>query len=226
MEEMKKELYELMEYSEDKDRFTLWLEERQKMLQSYSKAYMERTELEIKKAILEIWKKRKGEFFHYEDYFSIEPLKRHFPMITTMGDRNIGKSTSMHRMFRDSVSQGKRFMKLRNKNNEMLLTLNSDLDPEKGYLTLLGLTKGGTKDAPDIYDAEGEKVVGYYRDVNSGKFKSIEFPDVDNIGWDEFNSDNNRNKMANFLQLVTTVQRHRPDLKIITQANYVEQSDP
>ncbi len=208
-----------------------WKKEREEILQELTDKEREIIEKEIKVEILKIFTKAKNapdgddlRFFKYKPIRNIPHVKKWFKIMCVTGDRNIGKTTSAERECRDIVSAGKRFIKLRNIQDEVKECVVSDeekwLAPNNWSYT--------NRTSPNIHiTGEVENIVGYYRDVNTiGKFKSIEFPDVDLILWDEFNTRVAvKDKFQKFVEFVTTVQRHRKNLSVILQANYVDQND-
>lgn len=229
MEEINKYLGEIDEFVKSledrdvKDSYEQWKQERQSVLNLVSESERQLIEAKIKLDIVKTFRKRKGDFFHYEDILEIPLLKEYFKIIVCTGDRNIGKSYSLR-----NISTKHKFVWMRNQRNELEAQVKSHIDI--GWLENNGweLDGGISSEAIDIVEIMGKKnKVGYYRDVNTiGKYKSIDFPDVDLLAWEEFNSPVTiSNKFEKFTTFVSTVQRHRPNLQVILQANYVDNTD-
>lgn len=199
-----------------------WLDARNEMLIGMTDKERELIENKIKLKILKMFKKRKGDYFHYSDFVFDSLISQHFNFIVTSGDRNIGKTTSAKSLARDIVNKGYRFEWMRNIQDEIKMLVKSDND---NWFSKMGWTYDNLS-APNIYDMN-DKLVGYYRDVNTvGKFKSIEFDNVALTIWDEFNSRVNvGEKFAKFAEHIVTVQRHREKYMCILQANFVSQHD-
>lgn len=223
---------ELLIDIEDKDNdYQRFLEERRALLPE--KSEMEHIEQVIRISILEVFKKNKllsasddmnVGYFKYQDYFAIDYIKDYFNIIVASGDRNIGKSYSSHEIARDVVSKKKKFMLLRNIDDEVKAQLSSDT-LESGWLTGNGWTYKGNSKSPNIVDIN-ESEVGFYRALNtSAKFKSTDFPDTELIIWEEFNAVKIQDGYEKFVKMLSTIMRHNPNGKAILQANYVDQND-
>lgn len=211
-----------------------WLAERAKILEGMTDQERSVIELEIRLFITEVFKKAKetpgGAFFKYDPFLENPLIKKYFKIMVTSGDRNIGKSFSLGEQ-RDKVNRnGGKWILMRNIQDEIIQHVKSELR-EGEYLEKRKLDVTNFKTA-DAYlldeDKEELEIVGHYRDVNTiGKFKSINFPGVKLIAWEEFVSRVKvSDKAAKFVEFVSTVQRYNPDLQIICQSNYVDQSDP
>lgn len=228
MDELKKytlEIDEFVKTIDDKeiaDSYEQWKNERKKILDLVSLSERELIEAKIKVEIVKMFRKRKGDFFYYEDLLSSELLRKYFKIIVCTGDRNIGKSTSAKR-----IAEANKWIWLRNQRNELEAQVKSHID--SGWFESNGweLEGGLTSSSIDVVSTESEKIIGYYRDVNTiGKFKSIDFPETELIIWEEFNSPVKiSNKFEKFATFVSTVQRHRPNMLAILQANYVDNTD-
>ncbi|MCS5736447.1 UNVERIFIED_CONTAM: hypothetical protein RF648_18235 [Kocuria sp. CPCC 205274] len=80
-------------------------------------------EAKIKLDIVKAFRKRKGDFFHYEDILEIPLLKEYFKIIVCTGDRNIGKSYSLR-----NISTKHKFVWMRNQRNELEAQVKSHID--------------------------------------------------------------------------------------------------
>lgn len=223
---------ELLVEKDLKSSYQTYLEERASML-PLNKEERERVEAVIKNQILQIFKKNKewaqGEdedkgFFKYAHFRAIPEVREYFQILAAIGDRNMGKSTSAKEEVDGVVKLGRKFMWLRNIDDEVEGQLNSDVG-EKGWLTDRGWSYEGNKKSPTIVSPNGAEL-GWYRPVNtSSKLKSIEFPDTDLIVYEEFPEGNVKNKYYKFVKLVSTILRFNPNGWAIMQANYVDQQD-
>lgn len=208
-----------------------WIQERKAML-PLTKDERDKIEAVIKLELLKMWKKAKEDangpdmdkgFFRYEDILSIPYVKDFFNILTANGDRNIGKTYSSRRIARDVVKRGKRWAWIRNIDDEVKAQVVSD---EEKFLAPNGWAHTeGTSKAPNITNLKGN-IVGYYRPLNtSAKLKSIEFPDVELMVYEEFNEVVIPHKFLKMVKLASTMQRHEPNFMMILQANYVDQND-
>ncbi len=239
---------ELLVERELQNDFQEFLLEKKKML-PYSKAERDRLETVIKFKILKIFEKKKLElesgdpekgWFKYRDYFNIPELANNFNIYDINGDRNMGKSTSSTEEIDLAVKDNGRFLLMRNIDDEVEAQVGSDLDPEKGWLAKRKWIHGsGKAKAPNIFRTWMEfnpktkqqemqkELVGWYRPLNtSAKTKSINFPNTKIIVYEEFNEVVIPHKFLKFVKFASTAIRHEPDVKILMQANYVDQSDP
>lgn len=204
-----------------------FLKERQEMLDRVPEEERKRIELEINVFLAKLFnenKKKGNQYFKYDPILENEWIKKYFPIIATAGDRNIGKTTSLKEQYRKKVANGRRFMHLRNINDETIEQVRSD---EEVFLNPMLWENTGTAKMPVITDMN-ENIVGWYRDINTiAKFKSIEFPKTGIVGYEEFNTEVRvtKDKFRRFSEFVTTLQRHQKDLQVILQANFVSQDD-
>lgn len=220
-------LIDIDDLENDYQRF---LEERKNIL-VISREEKEKIEAVIKLELLKMWSKAKklaeGDdedlgYFRYEDIYKIPYVSDYFNIVTANGDRNIGKTYSSRRMARDVNKESKRWFWLRNIDDEIEAQVDSD---KEKFLDPHGWIKDGKKHMPNILDRQGN-LVGYYRALNtSAKLKSIEFPEVDLLVYEEFNEVKIQHKYMKFIKLLSTIQRQNPKLKAILQANYVDQND-
>lgn len=211
-----------------KTSFEIFLEERAKRLNYLSEDKRKEIELKISifvtKTFKDIKNSKEEHFFSYEPFLEHPLIKKYFMMYCFTGDRNIGKTTSSKKYASKVVANGKKFMMLRNIDDEVEQQANSD---EEHWWPSNAFFRGGTSKMPNVENIN-EEIVGYYRAVNTiGKFKSIEFPDVWLAIYEEFNSEvrMQKGRFRRFSEFITTLQRHNSEMRLILQANYVNQDD-
>lgn len=214
-----------------KEDYELFLEERKNLL-PLSEDERNLIEAEIRLGLLNMWKKAKegamsddpeAGWFRYEDIYKIPYIDDYFNILTANGDRNIGKSRSSQRIVRDTVSSGKRFMWIRNIDDEVEAQLISDT-AEEGWLTKNGWGYEGKSKSPTIVNLVTEEEIGWYRPLNTAaKFKSVDFPNTELIVYEEFNEKPVSHQFYKFVKMVSTIQRHQPKVRVILQSNYVDQ---
>lgn len=222
---------------ENSNLFNEWIKEREAMLNRVPLKERKRIEKEINvflKAMFLDAKTKGGQFFKYKPILENEHIKKHFNIITTAGDRNIGKSTSSHEEMKRVVDAGRRFIMMRNIQDEIKHQIKSD---GNGWMSDYGWLNDASQQSPEIVRIVEDKkkkgkavkqLIGWYRDLNTiGKFKSIEFQETDLLVYEEYNSEviGISDKWRRFSEFITTVQRHNNNLKILMQANYVHQND-
>lgn len=220
-------LVDIKDLQDDYDRF---LEERRNII-DIPQEEKDKIEATIKLGLLRMWKQAKKDalgddlnkgYFRYEDVFAIPYVEDHFNIFTANGDRNIGKTWSSRRVARDTVKTEKRWFWLRNIDDEIEAQVDSD---KELFLDPNGWLQTGKKHMPNIVD-QNKNIIGFYRALNtSAKLKSIEFPEVDLLVYEEFNEVKIQHKYLKFIKLLSTIQRQNPKLKTILQANYVDQND-
>ena len=223
---------DLIGNEEGLDDYQLYLNERKAMLPG-TKEEREKIEVIVKLQILDIFKEAKimasGDddnlgYFKYRPFREISYIKDFFPIISVSSDRNQGKSYSSHEEITRVAAMKRRFMMIRNIDDEVKAQIDSDSDQD-GWLTDLGWTNGASAKMPNIIDLH-KQVVGYYRALNtSSKFKSVDFPKVDLIVYEEFNEVGISDKYMKFVKFVSSIIRFNPDGWAILQANYVNQQD-
>ncbi len=211
--------------------YEMFLEERKAMI-PLTKKERERVEEIIRFKILRIFKKNKewsnGKddnkgYFKYRQFREIEEIKNYFNIMMAIGDRNIGKSTSAQEEVDLVVKKGKRFMWLRNIDDEVKEQVNSDVG-EDGWLTKRGWTFEGSAKSPTII-TPNKVTLGWYRPVNtSSKFKSVNFPETELIVYEEFPEGNVKGKYFKFVKFASTTLRMNQGYAIM-QANFTDQQD-
>lgn len=226
----------------DQDDYNKYLAERKQMLPETEEKRKE-IEEEITLAVLKIWNAAKKDalsdnedigFFKYRPFFENELINKYFKIFGAVGDRNIGKTWSSREEIDDVIARQRRFMILRGIDDEVKAQLTSDMGDD-GWLNDRGYDYEGELKSPTITKTfknpktqkiVSKQTVGYYRPVNtSSKFKSVDFPNVDLMIYEEFPEGNVQNKFYKLVKLMSTVMRFNTNGRLILQSNYTDQYD-
>lgn len=143
-------------------------------------------------------------------------------MFVVVGQRNIGKTTSWKRLCEEVVKGGRRFAIGRVSQVELQELMAREMNQ------WLAKNNWSFKEkSNEIFDLETKEVVGYvFSLTGSGGKKSIDSPNVDLIVLDEFSTERVQARAVNsFVSVLTTIQRHNKNLKVILSANFVRASD-
>ena len=208
--------------------YEIFLNERQRLLDLVP------NNLEIQAKIIKQLKKNmkasKGDYFDLHDLLNIPEVKKYFQFIAITGDRNIGKTTAMRNYIVSSiVPNNEEYIWLRGKDIEVKTML-----PQEDQVFFRPKGWEYTKDSGTVWEDKEAKtkkdtsrIIGHYKAVNNiQNLKSVEFPKVSTIFYDEFNTDDTiKDKFTKLVQFITTVERQKKNMQVILAANYISQND-
>lgn len=165
-------------------------------------------------------------------FWSINKLLTYNAMINIIiGERGVGKSySSKKHVVKKAIKTGRKFIYMRRYETELELMLNNQ--EEEPFF------KDISKD-PDFKDINFEiqnkvayangKEIGYFMALSrQAHYKSIPYPDVDFIIFDEVFIQSNRylkNEITQFLEFLETVGRLR-DIKVFMLSNFISIANP
>lgn len=150
-------------------------------------------------------------------YSNGQLLSYHYFLNFIIGHRGVGKSYDFKKWsIRDFLKSGKQFVWVRRYKQETKKIKQFFDDVGKEFPNNNLQVKGGDKDGVFMVDG---KVAGYYLTLSiSTSYKSIPFPNVDKIIFDEFLIDKSTyrymsNEVIILLELIDTIFRDRDDVK-------------
>lgn len=165
-------------------------------------------------------KNKEDRYFSYNDFIKIPEVEQYFPIILAITPRNIGKSYSANKIIQEEyLAKGKKFVKMRLTAAQALDQAKSD---EKDFLQNLGYEVDSKGTVMTV--AKKEYVGKYVGLSNSANTKSMNFQNPDILFFEEFMLADQARKVTNkaqkLVRLLSTVQRHNPNFKIIGASNY------
>lgn len=167
-------------------------------------------------------------------YWNIQKLLTYNAFMNIIiGERGVGKSYQCKSYAVRKGLKGKKFMYVRRYETELDLMLKDNKNDEESFF------KDISKD-PEFAEIEFKienntayangKVIGYFMALSrQSHYKSIPFPDIVTIMFDEVFIQNNRylkNEVTQFLELIETIGRLRNNLKVFLLSNFISLVNP
>ncbi len=204
-----------------------------RLLSRYPDDVKSKVEKSITKQVKENMKKNKTNFLNVADLLDIKEIKKYFDAILINGPRAIGKSYSVkHFLLKRFRDHGERFGWIRNTQEQAVKNLKNDgmFWGDFGYeisISNRAVVSLHDKDKA-VNDKNIKDTAGWYIGLSTGKSsKSIDYPGVKWIHFEEYNDGTkNKNQLADFASLASTIFRLRTDGFVIMSSNMISQSNP
>ncbi len=170
----------------------------------------------IRKKLAQNFAKYKDGYFTSQIFENIPLLKKYFKFYVAITDRNKGKSWNSRRKIERVYLSGKKSILLRNRPMEL-----DKLIASEGFTLWLQENNWHLK-VKDYTIYDGKNVVCYLRALNDiSATKSVDYPGVDLVIYDEFDSNIKiKDKFFKLAHFMTTAGRNNTNLKIYLFSNY------
>lgn len=185
----------------------------------------------IRQELLKIMTIYKNDYFSYSYLLEIPEIQKWIDIYSVTSDRNKGKTHSSEREAEKVVKKGKKFAIVRVIPDECDLLANTENKAQWFISNSWEAKSVGVDGVYNIINKNSKLVVGYIFPISTSyKIRGVKYPDIELVICDEFNSDARARSPVKFkfrllVDLMITIQRHNPNMKMILQANYLKQGD-